>query len=46
MMHIDPNDYSNDFKWSDGYGFQWWQKEYSSAGNKYDSYFASGWEVS
>jgi len=43
MMHIDPNDYSNDFKWSDGYGFQWWQKEYSSAGNKYDSYFASGW---
>ena len=27
--HIDPNDYSGNFNWSDGYGFQWWQKDYT-----------------
>lgn len=41
--HIDPNDFTTSFNWSDGYGFQWWQKAYESAGNKYDTYFASGW---
>jgi CubicO group peptidase (beta-lactamase class C family) len=41
--HIDPNDYTNDFKWSDGYGFQWWQKDYASNKKVYHSYFASGW---
>lgn len=41
--HIDPNDYSNNYNWSDGYGFQWWQRDYSSGGKEYNSYFASGW---
>jgi CubicO group peptidase (beta-lactamase class C family) len=41
--HIDPNDYSDNYKWSDGYGFQWWQKNYTYAGKTYHSYFASGW---
>ena len=41
--HIYPNDYSSSFKWSDGYGFQWWQKDYSYNRKVYHSYFASGW---
>ena len=41
--HVDPNEYSNDFDWSDGYGFQWWQKDYASGGKTYHSFFASGW---
>ena len=41
--HVDPNEYSNDFNWSDGYGFQWWQKDYASGGKTYHSFFASGW---
>jgi CubicO group peptidase (beta-lactamase class C family) len=41
--HIDPNDYSNNFNWSDGYGFQWWLKDYTSSKKVYHSYFASGW---
>jgi CubicO group peptidase (beta-lactamase class C family) len=41
--HIDPNDFSGNFNWSDGYGFQWWQKDYTSSRNVYHSYFASGW---
>jgi CubicO group peptidase (beta-lactamase class C family) len=41
--HIDPNDYSDNYDWSDGYGFQWWQKDYASGGKTYHSFFASGW---
>jgi CubicO group peptidase (beta-lactamase class C family) len=41
--HIDPNDYSDNYDWSDGYGFQWWQKDYTSGGKTYHSFFASGW---
>ena len=41
--HIDPNDFSGNFSWSDGYGFQWWQKDYTSSRKAYHSYFASGW---
>ena len=41
--HIDPNDFSGNFTWSDGYGFQWWQKDYTSSRKAYHSYFASGW---
>jgi CubicO group peptidase (beta-lactamase class C family) len=41
--HIDPNDFSGNFNWSDGYGFQWWQKDYTSSRKAYHSYFASGW---
>jgi len=41
--HIDPNDFSGNFNWSDGYGFQWWQKDYNSNKKEYHSYFASGW---
>ena len=40
---IDPNDYSDNYDWSDGYGFQWWQKDYNSGGKTYHSFFASGW---
>ena len=42
-IHIDPNDFSTSYNWSDGYGFQWWQKDYTSGGETYQSYFASGW---
>jgi len=41
--HIDPNDFSDNYDWSDGYGFQWWQKDYASGGKTYHSFFASGW---
>jgi CubicO group peptidase (beta-lactamase class C family) len=41
--HIDPNIFSGNFNWSDGYGFQWWQKDYISGGQTYNSFFASGW---
>lgn len=41
--HIDPKEYSDNFDWSDGYGFQWWQKDYTSSGKTYHSFFASGW---
>ncbi|MBG0860249.1 MAG: serine hydrolase [Bacteroidales bacterium] len=42
-MHIDPNDFSTVYRWSDGYGFQWWQRDYTSGRKSYNSYFASGW---
>jgi CubicO group peptidase (beta-lactamase class C family) len=39
---IDPNNYTSNFSWADGYGYQWWIWEdiYSVA---FPSYFASGW---
>ena len=39
---IDPNKYSADFTWADGYGYQWWlwEKIYGVA---YPAYLASGW---
>jgi CubicO group peptidase (beta-lactamase class C family) len=42
-IHIDPNDFSTSYNWSDGYGFQWWHKDYTSGGKTYKSFFASGW---
>jgi CubicO group peptidase (beta-lactamase class C family) len=41
--HINPNDFSASYRWSDGYGFQWWQRDYTSGGKVYDSFFAAGW---
>lgn len=40
---IDPNDFSTAWSWSDGYGFQWWQRDYTFNKREYHSYFASGW---
>jgi len=42
-MHINPNDYNSEFHMVDGYGFQWWQKDYSYRSKSYRSYFAWGW---
>jgi CubicO group peptidase (beta-lactamase class C family) len=39
---IDPNDYSNNFSWADGYGFQWWIWE-NIYGVEFRAYFATGW---
>jgi len=39
---IDPNDYSNNYSWADGYGFQWWIWE-NIRGLRFQAYFASGW---
>ncbi len=39
---IDPNDYSADYAWADGYGFQWWIWE-NIHGLEFNAYFAAGW---
>jgi len=39
---IDPNKYSADFTWADGYGYQWWVWE-NIYGVDYAAYLASGW---
>jgi len=39
---IDPNKYSADFTWADGYGYQWWLWE-KIYGVDYPAYLASGW---
>lgn len=42
QKHIDPNKYTANFTWSDGYGFQWWVWE-KIQGVEYNAYFAAGW---
>jgi CubicO group peptidase (beta-lactamase class C family) len=42
-VFLNPNDYTNEFPWANGYGFQWWQKTFSYNSKSYNSYFASGW---
>jgi len=42
QKYLDPNDYNNEFGWSDGYGYHWWQWE-NLSGVDFDAYFASGW---
>jgi CubicO group peptidase (beta-lactamase class C family) len=39
---IDPNEYSTDFTWANGYGYQWWLWE-NIYGVEYQAYLASGW---
>jgi CubicO group peptidase (beta-lactamase class C family) len=39
---IDPNEYSADFTWADGYGYQWWLWE-DIYQVEYQAYLASGW---
>ena len=41
-MYVDPNDYTAEFRWADGYGYQWWQWERVD-GREFSAYFASGW---
>jgi len=42
QKYIDPNNFTVNFTWADGYGYQWWVWE-----NIYDvdyhAYLASGW---
>jgi CubicO group peptidase (beta-lactamase class C family) len=42
QKHIDPNNFTADFTWADGYGYQWWLWE-DINGVDYQAYFASGW---
>lgn len=39
---IDPNNYTTNFSWADGYGYQWWIWE-DIYGVNFSAYFASGW---
>ena len=39
---IDPNNYTTNFSWADGYGYQWWMWE-DIYGVNFSAYFASGW---
>lgn len=40
---LNPNHYTAQFQAADGYGFQWWQKNYFYNAKTYHSYFAWGW---
>ncbi len=40
--YLDSNDYTNEFRWADGYGYHWWQWE-NINGVDYQAYLASGW---
>jgi len=42
QKYIDPNNYTADFWWADGYGYQWWvwEKVYDV---EYHAYLAAGW---
>ncbi len=40
---LNPSEYTNEFQAVDGYGFQWWQKNYTLNKKVYHSYFAWGW---
>jgi len=42
QKHIDPNNFTANFSWADGYGYQWWVWE-DIYGVDYHAYFASGW---
>lgn len=42
QTHFNPNIFTNNFPWADGYGYQWWIWE-DINGTEFDAYFASGW---
>jgi CubicO group peptidase (beta-lactamase class C family) len=42
QKHIDPNEFTTEFTWADGYGYQWWIWE-DVYGVDYPAYFAAGW---
>ncbi len=42
QIFINPNSYSADFTWADGYGYQWWQWEKIDSVD-FHAYFAAGW---
>jgi len=41
--NLNPNHYNSEFTAADGYGYQWWQKDYRYHSKTYHSYFAWGW---
>ncbi|MBN2091725.1 serine hydrolase [candidate division KSB1 bacterium] len=42
-VFLNPNHYNSEFQLADGYGFQWWQKNYFYQAKTWHSYFAWGW---
>jgi len=42
QKYIDPNNYSTNFSWADGYGYQWWIWE-NIYGVEFPAYLAAGW---
>jgi CubicO group peptidase (beta-lactamase class C family) len=42
QKYLNPNQYSNEYTWADGYGYQWWQWE-GVNGTGFSSYLAAGW---
>ncbi|MFC1726138.1 serine hydrolase domain-containing protein [candidate division KSB1 bacterium] len=43
QKHFDPNNYTDAFRWADGYGYQWWLWDLNSQGRNFCAYMASGW---
>ncbi len=41
--YLNPNHYNSQFRAADGYGFQWWQKNYFYQAKTWHSYFTWGW---
>ncbi len=42
QKYLNPNQYSNEYTWADGYGYQWWQWERVN-GTDFPAYLAAGW---
>jgi CubicO group peptidase (beta-lactamase class C family) len=42
-VHVNPGNYTAEFPWAQGYGFQWWQKTYYVGRQVCSSHFATGW---
>ena len=40
---LNPNSYTAEFPWADGYGYHWWRKTFVRFAGNHAAYFAFGW---
>lgn len=40
---LNPNSYTAEFPWADGYGYHWWHKTFIRPAGNQSAYFAFGW---
>jgi CubicO group peptidase (beta-lactamase class C family) len=40
---LNPNNYTAEFPWADGYGYHWWHKTFVRPAGNLAAYFAFGW---
>jgi len=41
--YLNPNDFTAEFPWADGYGYHWWQKTFVRPAGKHAAHFGFGW---